>query len=121
MEAHVPRKMLNTSEISGRKWGSWFQQRSISAHSSVLKVGCAGRGGRVPCVMHNTAMTGVLSLNGIVPVNTCIHAKQRSAKMIHTACNQQHTSIITIAKEKVSASLLNIPSVRTSGAAHRGV
>ena len=49
-----------------------------------------------------------------------LHEKMVS-QVILTADNLQHTSIMTIAKEKVSASLLYIPLVRTSGAAHRGV
>ena len=117
----MPRKMLNTSEISGRKGGSWFQQRSISVHSSGVKVGCSGRGGRMPCVMYNTAMICVSSLNGIAPVKTCIDTKQGLAGVTRTVNDRQHTSIMIIAKEKVSDSLLNIPLVRTSGAAHRGV
>jgi len=75
----------------------------------------------MPCVMCNIAMVDGRSLNGIAPVNTWIDAKWRSAKVIHIADNQQRTSIMTIAKEKVSASLLYVPVVRTSGAAHRAV
>ena len=86
-----------------------------------MTVGCVGRGGRLPCVIYNTAMVDGLSLNGIAPVNTCIDTKCQLPIAIRAVDHPQRTSIMTMAKEKMSASLLNVPSVKTSGAAHRGV
>ena len=71
--------------------------------------------------MFNIVAVGGLSLNGTAPVNTCIDTKRRFAKAIHAADHLGRTSTITTAKEKISASLLSVPSIRTSGAAHRGV
>jgi len=80
MKTHTPHKTFNTSETAGRKEGSWFQQHSVSAHNSVMKVGCVGRDGRLPCVMANIAMKDESPLNGTAPVNICIEIKRQSAK-----------------------------------------
>ena len=40
------------------------------AHNLSVKAGCAGRGGRLPAMTANMAVTAVLLLNGTVPVNT---------------------------------------------------
>jgi len=72
MNAYKPRKTPNTSEAFGRKRGSWFQQRSISVHNSVIQIGWVGRGGRVPFDMAIIAAEVELSPNGTAPVNTYI-------------------------------------------------
>jgi len=71
--------------------------------------------------MYDMAMAVGLLLNGIAPVNTCVDTKRGSAKALRTVDHPWRTSVITIAKEKTSASLLNVPSFKISGAAHRGV
>jgi len=40
---------------------------------------------------------------------------------LYTVDNPGRTSIMTIAKEKMSASLLHVPSFKTSGAVHRAL
>jgi hypothetical protein len=72
-------------------------------------------------MMANMAIIAGPSLNGTAPVNICIHTKRRWAKVQHTTEHLQRTSIMTIAKAKISASLLYVPSFKTSGAAHRAV
>jgi hypothetical protein len=71
--------------------------------------------------MATIATTDVSSANGIALVNICIDTKKQSVKDLHTVDHPRRASIMTIAKEKISASLLYVPSLRTSGAAHRTV
>ena len=40
-----------------------------------MKIGCVGRGGRLPCVIANMAIKEEQSLNGISRVNTCVEGK----------------------------------------------
>jgi hypothetical protein len=40
-----------------------------------VKVGCVGRGGRLPWVVADMAMIDVPSLNGTAPVNICVDVK----------------------------------------------
>ena len=60
-----------------------------------MKVGCVGRGGRLPCIMANITATDALSANGIAPVNICVDTKQQSVKALHsrssaTCLNHDH-------------------------------
>ena len=66
-------------------------------------------------------MTDGVLLNGTAPVNTCIGAKQQWIKTLHMVGRPRHTSIMTMAKEKMSDSLLCGPSFKTSGAVHLAV
>ena len=70
------RRTCKASETSGRERGSGSQQRCINSHKLSVKVGCVGRGGRLPCVIANIAMTDEPLLKGIAPVNTCDDMKQ---------------------------------------------
>ena len=74
-KTHAPRKIANTSEASGRKRRSWSQQRCINLHNSSAKVGCVGRGGRLPAIIANMAPAAGILLNGTALVNTYIDMK----------------------------------------------
>ena len=50
----MPRKVLNTAEISGRFWGFASQQRSVNVHNSSVRSRWSGRGGRTPPFMANS-------------------------------------------------------------------
>ena len=67
------------------------------------------------------AIAVVLPLNGTAPVNTYIDIKCRWAKTLHRIGHPSRTSTMTIAKEKMSVSLLYVPLLKSSGAVHRGV
>jgi hypothetical protein len=74
----------------------------------------------LPTIIASIAAAGELRLKGTAPVNACDGQRgvmsQTLTEIIHPRC----TSIITIAKEKTSASLLYVPtSFRISGAVHR--
>ena len=62
------RRISNAFETSGRKPGSWSQQRCVSDHRSSVKLGCVGRSGRCPCITENMAIAEELPLNGTSPV-----------------------------------------------------
>lgn len=64
-----------TSEIFGRKRGSWSQQHCVNIHNLSVKVELVGRDGRLPSIIANMATEGRLSLNGFAPVNTCSNTK----------------------------------------------
>ena len=66
------RRISNAFELSGRKRGSWSQQRCVSDHKSPVKLGCVGRSGRCPCIAESVAIADDLSPNGISPVKICI-------------------------------------------------
>lgn len=67
-----------TSEASGRNRGSWSQQRWVNTHKSSIKVGCVGRGGRLPSAMARAvAKDEPPGPNGNTPVKTCIDPKRR--------------------------------------------
>jgi len=84
-----------------------------------VKVGWIGRGGRSPLTVADTAARGGLSLNGTAPVKTFLQMNQVLQISI---LNLQRTSITTIANEKTSASLLNVPRLsKISGAIHRAL
>jgi len=72
METHAPRKTPDTSEASGRKRSSLFQQRCVSAHNSSVKVGWDGRGGRLPSITATIAVASGRLLNGTAPVNAWV-------------------------------------------------
>lgn len=120
IETYAPRKTFSTSEMVGREHGSCFQQFCINVHSSVVKDECFGLGGRVPPMMESMADVAGFPTKGTAPVNTWINVNRCLAQGRHKGC-QRRTSIMTIAKEKISASLLYIPSSKTSGAEYRGV
>ena len=76
-----------TFVIPGHEGGSWSQHCCTNIHSWFVRAGCIGRDGRSPPIIANIASEGRLSLNGIVPVNTCCikcqQAKYRWAVAIH--------------------------------------
>jgi len=82
-----------------------------------VKVGWIGRGGRSPLAVADAAARGVLLLNGTAPVKTFV---QMNEVLQMSILNLRRTSITTIANEKTSASLLNVPRLsKISGAIHR--
>ena len=76
-ETDGTRRISDTSEIFGRKRGFWAQQRCINPHNWSVRAGCDGRDGRSPLIMAIVATAGRLSLNGIVPVNTCVDTRHQ--------------------------------------------
>lgn len=66
-----------TSEVLGREMGLGSQQRCVKFHKSSVKVGCIGRGGRLPCVMENIAVTDGQPLNGTAPVKIYIGTERQ--------------------------------------------
>ena len=117
VNTYAPRKSLNTSTTAGREYGSSCQQLFINVHNSSVQVGCVGRGGWAPFITSNIAAVFGLSLKGTAPVNTWVDVNRDQ----HTRNHSLRTSTITMAKEKISDSLLCVPIFKTSGAAHRGV
>jgi len=71
MRTHEPCRVLYTSETFGRERGSGCQQRCINVHSSPVKLGWLGRGGRAPPIITNITFPCDSALNGTAPVNPC--------------------------------------------------
>ena len=81
-------RISNTFELSGRKRGSWSQQRCVSDHRSPVKLGCVGRSGRCPWIIESMAIADGLSLNGTSPVKIYSNPKVSGVKlsMKRTGC-----------------------------------
>ena len=75
------RRTCKASETSGRKWGSWSQQRCTNVHSWSVRAGCVGREGRLPLIIATIATAGGLLLNGTAPVNAYGGTSWQSAKL----------------------------------------
>ena len=115
-------KISNAFEMSGRKRGSWSQQRCVSDHRSPVKLGCVGRSGRCPCITENMAIADELSLNGTSPVKIYSNPIVIVVKFPRSEpAAILLTSITTIAKENISPSLVCSRLIMTSGAAQRTV
>jgi len=73
--------------------------------------------------MRALALEDELSPNGTAPLNICISTKRGSTKVQHVVDLPWRTSIITMAKEKMSACLVYglASSSKISGAVHRGL
>ena len=71
-ETDRSRRISKVFEMSGRKRGSWSQQRCVSDHRSPVKLGCVGRSGRCPCIKETMAISDERSLNGTSPVKIYI-------------------------------------------------
>ena len=114
VETYKPHKICNTC---GRRRGSSSQHCCVIVHNASVKVGSIGLGGRSPPMVANRAARGVFLPKGTAPVNTFV---QMSGVLWMSILSLQRTSIMTIANEKTSASLLNAPRLaRISGAVHR--
>ena len=118
VETYKPHKISNAF---GRRRVSRSQHRWINAHKPSVKVGWVGRGGRSPPVIASITTRGGLSLNGTAPVKAFIQMNGSSPDVSQVG-DLQRTSIMTIANEKTSDSLLCVPPPsKISGAIHRAL